>query len=108
VNLDVKAVLGDPRMIAAYAGLVRRSTRGMRGEGATVSAARARQLAAAARTGPTRRLPFSGADRYAEAVKHAGEQIDVRRAGVDVTVSAPKSVSVLFGLARPYVADQAK
>ena len=108
-NLDVKDVLGDPRMIAAYDGLVRRSTRGRRGEETTVSAARAGKLAVAAGLDPhTVYLSADGTDRYAEAVKHAGERIDVRRAGVDVTVSAPKSVSFVFGLAGPHVAEQVR
>jgi hypothetical protein len=51
-NLDVKDVLGDPRMIAAYNGLVRRSTRGRRGDETTMSADRARRLAVAAGLDP--------------------------------------------------------
>jgi hypothetical protein len=51
-NLDVKDVLGDPRMIAAYGGLVRRCERGRRGEEATVSADRTGKLAAAAGLDP--------------------------------------------------------
>ena len=51
-NLDVKDVLGHPRMIAAYNGLVRRSARGSRGEETTVSAARAGKLAVAAGLDP--------------------------------------------------------
>lgn len=106
-NLEVEALLGDPRMIAAYSGLVRRSASGMRVEQVTVTAARARQLAAAARLDPhTLYLSADGTDRYAEAVKRSGERIDVRRAGVDVTMSPPKSVSVVFGLAGTHVADQ--
>ena len=107
--LDVKGVLGDPRMTAAYQGLVRRSARDGRGEAVTVSADRARQLSVAAGLDPhTVYREADGADRYAEAVKHAGQRIDVRRAGVDTTVSAPKSVSVLFGLAGPHVAEQVR
>ena len=41
---------------------------------------------------------------YAAAFAHAGQQIDVRRAALDVVVSAPKSVSVMFGLANPATA----
>ena len=37
---------------------------------------------------------------YADAVRHAGERIDARRAGVDVTVSAPRSVSSANGRQR--------
>jgi conjugative relaxase-like TrwC/TraI family protein len=39
-----------------------------------------------------------GRDRYAEAVPFADAKVDVRRSGLDLTFSAPKSVSVLFGL----------
>jgi hypothetical protein len=39
------------------------------------------------------------------ALAHAGERVDVRVAGFDVTLSAPKSVSVLYGLADPVVAE---
>lgn len=49
-----------------------------------------------------------GKDRYAAAAAHAGEQVDVRRAGLDVTVSAPKSVSVLYALGDPQVAAAAR
>jgi hypothetical protein len=106
-NLNVEDVLGDPRMIAAYSGLVRRSARGKQGEEATVTAARARQLSAAAGLDPhTVYREADGTDRYAEAVGRAGDRIDVRRAGVDVTVSATKSVSFVFGLAGPHVAEQ--
>ena len=40
-------------------------------------------------------------DRYATALAHAGQRVDVRRPGIDVTVSAPKSVSVLYALGDP-------
>ena len=42
------------------------------------------------------------------ALAHAGERVDVRIAGFDVTLSAPKSVSVLYGLADPVVAEQVR
>jgi conjugative relaxase-like TrwC/TraI family protein len=51
---------------------------------------------------------MDGTDRYAAATAHAGEQVDVRRAGLDVTVSAPKSVSVLYALGDPEVAAAAR
>jgi conjugative relaxase-like TrwC/TraI family protein len=47
-------------------------------------------------------------DRYTAALAHADAQVDTRRAGLDVTVSAPKSVSVLYGLADPHVAAAVK
>jgi conjugative relaxase-like TrwC/TraI family protein len=40
-----------------------------------------------------------GTDRYAAALAFADVKIDVRNSLIDVTVSAPKSVSVLYGLA---------
>jgi hypothetical protein len=46
-----------------------------------------------------------GTDRYAAALKFADRRVDVRRPGIDVTISAPKSVSVLFGLGDPQVAS---
>jgi conjugative relaxase-like TrwC/TraI family protein len=45
-----------------------------------------------------------GTDRYTRALARAGCRVDVRRVGIDVTVSAPKSVSVLQGLADPETA----
>lgn len=39
-----------------------------------------------------------GGDVFGAALPFAGERVDVRRAGLDLTFSAPKSVSVLFGL----------
>jgi conjugative relaxase-like TrwC/TraI family protein len=49
-----------------------------------------------------------GTDGYAAAAAHAGGQVDIRRAGLDVTVSAPKSVSVLCALGDPEVAAAAR
>ena len=46
--------------------------------------------------------------RSTRALAHAGERVDVRIAGFDVTLSAPKSVSVLYGLADPAVAEQVR
>ena len=45
-----------------------------------------------------------GADRYAAALAHPGARVDVRPAGLDITVFAPKSVSVICGLGPPEVA----
>ncbi len=43
-----------------------------------------------------------------EALAHVDERVDVRRPGYDVVFSAPKSVSVIYGLADPQVADQVR
>ena len=41
-------------------------------------------------------------------MRYAGRRVDNRRPGIDVTVSAPKSVSVLFGLGDPDTALQVR
>jgi conjugative relaxase-like TrwC/TraI family protein len=46
-----------------------------------------------------------GSDVYTKALRFAGRQVDVRRPGLDVTVSAPKSVSLLYGLGDPAIAS---
>jgi conjugative relaxase-like TrwC/TraI family protein len=43
-----------------------------------------------------------------EALAHVDERVNVRRPGYDVVFSTPKSVSVLYGLAGPDVADQVR
>ncbi len=45
-----------------------------------------------------------GKDGFGAALRHAGRVIDARRTGIDVTVSAPKSISALAGLAEPDMA----
>ena len=83
---------------------------GGKGRAATVEPVRAGQLAAVAGLDPHhvfRTLDQDGTvtDRYADAHKHAGRKVDNRRPGIDLTVSAPKSVSVLFGLGDRDVVD---
>jgi conjugative relaxase-like TrwC/TraI family protein len=43
-----------------------------------------------------------------EALAHVDDRVDVRRPGYDVVFSAPKSVSVIYGLADPQVADHVR
>ena len=43
-----------------------------------------------------------------EALLHVDSRIDVRRPGYDVVFSAPKSVSVVYGLATPEVAEEVR
>src|SRR5438309_7647624 len=47
-------------------------------------------------------------DVYAEALRIVDARVDVRRAGLDLTFSAPKSVSVLFGLGDDRVAAEVR
>ncbi|HWA67782.1 MAG TPA: MobF family relaxase, partial [Mycobacteriales bacterium] len=68
-----------------------------------------RRVAAAVGLDPTGLYrDTDGRDRYGEALDHAGARVDIRRAGLDVTVSAPKSVSVLYGLSDPDTASQVR
>jgi conjugative relaxase-like TrwC/TraI family protein len=53
-------------------------------------------------------LSADGDDTYGAALVHVGERVDTRRAGLDVTVSAPKTVSFLYGLGDPAVAAAAR
>jgi conjugative relaxase-like TrwC/TraI family protein len=47
----------------------------------------------------------AGTDRYAAALEYAKVKVDVRNSLLDVTVSAPKSVSVLYALTDPATAE---
>lgn len=47
-------------------------------------------------------------DLLGTALGHLASRVDVRRAGVDLTLSAPKSVSVLMAFADPEVAEQVR
>ncbi len=49
-----------------------------------------------------------GRDAFTEALAYAGEQVDVRRSGLDLTLSAPKSVSLLFGLGDEHLAEEVR
>jgi len=93
------AVFTEPADRAAWIGLEARVDRARRGRPPTVSPARARQLAEAAGLDVrTMYRAADGSDRYAVAARFAGKRVDARRPGIDVTISAPKSVSLLFGL----------
>ena len=74
--------------------------------GVTVDAALAGRLATGADLDPVQVLRSpDGTDRFTPALAKAGAKVDIRRVvGIDVTVSAPKSVSVLHGLADPNTA----
>ena len=121
--MAVEDLLTDPSDRAVFAALAAGVDRPRR-RAVTVDPARAGRLAAAAgldphavyradhgngagttdrtKDGPDNRP--DNLDRYATALAHADRRVDVRRPGIDVTVSAPKSVSVLFALGDPDVA----
>jgi conjugative relaxase-like TrwC/TraI family protein len=108
---DLLTEATDRAVFAALAAGVDRPRRRV----VTVSPARAGRLAAAAdldphavyrtdnRTSSAQDNRLDNFDRYAAALAHAGRRVDVRRSGIDVTVSAPKSVSVLYALGNPEV-----
>jgi conjugative relaxase-like TrwC/TraI family protein len=108
-SLPVQALFAEPRDGAAFAAMTGRVDRPYRGRTATVDPARAGRIAAAA--GLDAREIYrgeDGTDHYAQAMKYAGRRVDRRRPGLDVTVSAPKSVSILFALADPDVSAQVR
>ena len=89
--------------------LARRGARAGRGRFPSVDVRVAGRLAAAAGLDPqVIYRTVRGRDRYATALRHAEQKVDVRVAGLDVTVSAPKSVSVLYALGDPQVISQVR
>ena len=79
------------------------------GKPATLPADVVAQVAAAAGLDPVALYSsVDGTDTFTAALGYAGAKVDVRRAGLDVTISAPKSVSLLFGLADPAIAAAAR
>jgi hypothetical protein len=108
-NVPVQALFAEPRDGAAFTALTGRVDRPYRGRAATVDPARAGRIAAAVGLDPREIYRGEdGTDHYAQAMKYAGRRVDRRRPGLDVTVSAPKSVSVLFALADPDVSAQVR
>jgi TrwC relaxase len=104
-GLPVEALLTKPADQAAFTVLAARVDRARGGRSLSVDPERAGRLAEAAGLDP--HVVYrgkDGIDRYAAALAHANSRVDVRRAGIDVTVSAPKSVSILYGLGPPEVA----
>jgi conjugative relaxase-like TrwC/TraI family protein len=110
-GVDAVAFFGSNRDADAYAGLIRRLDRaGAAGRRlVTVRADAAARLAGTAGLDPVDvfRGP-DGTDRFSAAVAQATERVDTRRAGLDLTFSAPKSVSLLYGLGEPTVAEQVR
>jgi hypothetical protein len=92
-------VFSESTARAMWIGLDARVGGASRGRRPTASPTRARRLAEAADL-DVREVyrAADGSDRYAAAARFAGKRVDTRRPGIDVAVSAPKSVSVLFGL----------
>lgn len=99
-GVPVGVVLADPALVEQYSALAVPGRR-------SVPATLAGRLAAAAGLDPAVLYPARGrAVGYTRALEVEGERVDVRRTGLDVTVSAPKSVSVLWALADPATAGE--
>ena len=104
--VDTVDLFAEPNDRAAYRLLAARADAPPGRRTPTVDPRRAARLADAAGLDVTDVFRTQeGDDRYAAAAKFAGHQVDVRRPGIDVTASAPKSVSVLWGLGDPVASE---
>jgi conjugative relaxase-like TrwC/TraI family protein len=102
-----ESVLG--RAFDAASGAVATDARLPRRPRASVPVEIAGRIAAAAGLDPSEVFrEEDGIDRFAEALPFADARVDVRRSGLDLTFSAPKSVSVLFGVGDERVAQQVR
>ena len=111
-GVDPSALVGDERLADAYAGAaaaVAVDQRRPRRPRAALPVETAGRVAMAAGLDP--REVFrgeDGTDVFAAALAHAGQRVDVRRSGLDLTFSAPKSVSTLFALGDAEVAGEVR
>lgn len=102
VPAEVKGRLASP--LATPVGPLAITPVSVRG-GWHVDAAVAKNLANAVGLDPVEVFRASdGTDRFTPALAKVGARVDTRRVGIDVTVSAPKSVSLLQALADPEMA----
>jgi conjugative relaxase-like TrwC/TraI family protein len=100
-------LFGVPADRDRFTVLAARSATAVRRTTARLDAKTAGALAAAAGLDPVVVYRGAdGADHYTTAMRYASRQVDHRRAGLDVTVSPPKSVSVLAALADEPVRQQ--
>lgn len=95
-GLEPAAVFDSSEARDSFAGLAGDVDSSSRRTDVTVDAATAGGLARAAALDPVRVFRRDdGVDRFTAALPYAGRKVDHRRAGIDVVVSPPKSVSVL-------------
>ncbi|MFL6110597.1 MAG: MobF family relaxase [Catenulispora sp.] len=105
-GVDPVALVGDQRLADVYVGAsaaVAADQRVPRRPRASLAADVAGGLARSCGLDPA---AVFGVDVYAQALAHVGERVDVRRAGLDLTFSAPKSVSTLFAFGDPDVVGE--
>jgi conjugative relaxase-like TrwC/TraI family protein len=97
------ALVGEPKLAEAVQAATSRIDEG---RSATMDVGLVGQVAAAAALDAVAIYRgVDGTDVYGAALAHTGAKVDVRRPGLDVTISAPKSVSLLYGLGSPTVAS---
>ncbi len=100
-GIDPADLFSDPALRVGWLALAHRASLSPTGN---VGASRAAALAAAAGLEPIEVFrSAAGKDLFTPALGRAGGQVDVRRFGIDLTASAPKSVSVLAALADPNI-----
>ena len=106
-GLEPAGLFDDPAARQRFAEVAAQVDSSTRRAGVRLDAADAGTLAAAAGLDPaTVFRGEDGTDRYTAALPHAGVTVDRRRAGLDVVVSPPKSVSVLHAFADDAVRAQ--
>jgi conjugative relaxase-like TrwC/TraI family protein len=102
-GVDVAALLGDPGLVEVFGkaqAAVERGHRRVVWPAASMPADQAGALLTAAGLDPALVLRGPrGRDRFSAAMRRLGGRVDVRVSGLDLCLSAPKSVSVLYGLA---------
>jgi conjugative relaxase-like TrwC/TraI family protein len=109
LGVPVDALLEDPADRAKFNAVAARVDKATRRRPPTLAPVKAVRLAHAARLDPHEVYRTSdGEDRFATAVRFAKRRVDARKAGADAVISAPKSVSVVFGLGSPEVAAQVR
>lgn len=108
-GLPVGGLLGDGpvmkewgRAVTGLTGGDRRAAKGVRAD----VAVRIAETAGLDAHAVYRAADGGSGDPLAAALAHVGARVDTRRAGLDLTFSAPKSVSLLHAFARPAAAAQ--
>jgi conjugative relaxase-like TrwC/TraI family protein len=111
-QVSVPELLGDAPLVRAFDAAhsaVSTDARLPRRPRATVPVEVAGLIATAAGLDPVELFRSDGGrDCYREALRFADARVDVRRSGLDLTFSAPKSVSVLFGIGDEHVTQQVR
>jgi conjugative relaxase-like TrwC/TraI family protein len=112
-GLTIEQLVTDPKLAKSAAKLLDRTepstSAATNGKPVTVDVRVVADLTAALAVNPhvlypPTRAKGGGKTGFTAAFRHAGQKVDIRRSALDLVVSAPKSVSVLFALADPATA----